>query len=493
MSRKPSSYCLAALFVCGCGEAITDSSLETGKTSQAACANEETTATIWLPSHLDFDDVVVSAMNSAKIRTFADVLTGWITSIGNGGVNLGNDAEVSSVASIKQVVLGDRVKLTGYLDTNTSVIFGANDVYTAANVNQQAGITAESYNLGLAVFYELQAGKTIDNTLQLVPGYYGPTIVNGTLEIGGDGKYRFQSLTVNGTLKVTNGHPRVWVDNDLVLNGYVTGTSNASPNLVLLSGGTADVRLFHGFAGYVIAPKAKLELQGTTSYYGFFYGKSVDVFDSAIVSHRPFDPLAFFDVITGENQGPSCFDGVQNQSETGPDCGGPCDACVVSFQMSTGNTVYIEGESFQESSANGSADSWTVSNDSTASNSKVAVVGPDDGTTWTSNVETTAPRVSYNVNFYSAGTFNFWIRGKAAHGANDSCHAGLNGSNTIPFYDFPENSTLTWIKQTVTVSVPGIHTINIWGREDGFILDKIKITKDSATPLGAEGAESPKL
>ncbi len=46
---------------------------------------------------------------------------------------------------------------------------------------------------------------------------------------------------------------------------------------------------------------------------------------------------------------------------------------------------------------------------------------------------------------------------------------------------------------TIVVSTPGIHTINVWMREDGFRLDKIVLTTNAnATYSGAGPAESPK-
>ena len=44
---------------------------------------------------------------------------------------------------------------------------------------------------------------------------------------------------------------------------------------------------------------------------------------------------------------------------------------------------------------------------------------------------------------------------------------------------------------TINVSTPGIHTVNIWMREDGFVLDKLVLTDSwSYTPTGEGPAES---
>lgn len=46
---------------------------------------------------------------------------------------------------------------------------------------------------------------------------------------------------------------------------------------------------------------------------------------------------------------------------------------------------------------------------------------------------------------------------------------------------------------TIVVTTPGIHTINVWMREDGFVFDKLILTtNNSFSPSGAGPAESPR-
>lgn len=56
----------------------------------------------------------------------------------------------------------------------------------------------------------------------------------------------------------------------------------------------------------------------------------------------------------------TCSDGVQNQGETGVDCGGPCTACV-SVPVSGQICAMVDGVQFASSSAIGSLNGTTLS------------------------------------------------------------------------------------------------------------------------------------
>jgi len=162
------------------------------------------------------------------------------------------------------------------------------------------------------------------------------------------------------------------------------------------------------------------------------------------------------------------------------------------FQMS-GGVASIEGEHFFASSVAGvtTGDSWTQLAATQASGGQCMTVGPDNGSFWTSNVTTTSPRLDFMVNFTTTGTFFLHIRGDASDGAADSCWGGRDGVQLTTLFDFAETAN-TWGWQSVSLgSVPaGIHTINVWAREDGFRLDKLVISTSSTLPTGAGPAES---
>ncbi len=114
-----------------------------------------------------------------------------------------------------------------------------------------------------------------------------------------------------------------------------------------------------------------------------------------------------------------------------------------------------------------------------------------------------APEVQFLARFTRAGTYQIWIRGYGQTDVDDSVHVGLNGSaqttgETISQFPFSppswawSNVAMDYIRRsTIVVPAPGLHTINVWMREDGFRLDKIVLSADSGyTASGFGPAES---
>jgi hypothetical protein len=111
-----------------------------------------------------------------------------------------------------------------------------------------------------------------------------------------------------------------------------------------------------------------------------------------------------------------------------------------------------------------------------------------------------SPRLDYEVNFAKSGIHYIWIRGYGQDGNSDSCHAGINGEDVQSAYRFWSFTTsYTWLNVTdsdpprryVEVPSAGVHTINVWMREDACIVDKIVLTTNpDYTPTDEGPAES---
>jgi len=101
------------------------------------------------------------------------------------------------------------------------------------------------------------------------------------------------------------------------------------------------------------------------------------------------------------------------------------------------------------------------------------------------------PRLTYRVNFSSAGTWRFWLRGLGDTPSDDSAYVGIDAvlqKRVTPAGD----STWRWNYATVTVPAPGVHEANVWLREDGFFLDRLVLTKNTTfIPSGIGPPESP--
>lgn len=166
--------------------------------------------------------------------------------------------------------------------------------------------------------------------------------------------------------------------------------------------------------------------------------------------------------------------------------------------------VVIEAENYSGTSSNGSADSWT---ETTAypgySGTGAMFVGPDDGNTYGSSVPSTAPVLSYNVVFEQTGTHYLWVRFRDIDGSNggDSLHAGIDGAMPASAELIEEqldgsgiDDSFAWAAKLrggtrITLEVPstGLHTVQLWAREDGAIVDRLLLTTDAAyVPTGSE-------
>jgi len=117
------------------------------------------------------------------------------------------------------------------------------------------------------------------------------------------------------------------------------------------------------------------------------------------------------------------------------------------------------------------------------------VTDPDTGTIRFSN--SGSPELQYKVEFSQPGTYTVWARGWGdtvnGEGKSDSVHVGINGTlgSAEAMHEFP--SGWHWSSQkrgggiaTIVVPAAGTHTINLWMREDGLILDKLVFSVDQS-------------
>lgn len=127
---------------------------------------------------------------------------------------------------------------------------------------------------------------------------------------------------------------------------------------------------------------------------------------------------------------------------------------------------------------------------------------------------TGSPRLDYKIDFVKTGTHYLWFRG--SDGGGNSLHAGFDdedptGTNLDNMDSpgccgtrlIPGGTTFTWVngtdagpefRATFEVLTAGEHTLHIWMREDGQIVDKLLITTDpNFTPVGQGPPESSRV
>ena len=174
-----------------------------------------------------------------------------------------------------------------------------------------------------------------------------------------------------------------------------------------------------------------------------------------------------------------------------------------SFTEQSGRII-VEAENFTGSVAgtgNAAGHDWDLQSDSDVSGGQYLIAAPNTGR----NVgdDTRGPRRDYSVSVAAAGTFYVWIRTLGSSGSNDSVHIGTGGvPATYGKYGMGNSSgNWTWVNKVwnrpgddrvkVTFDSSGVHTLNLWMREDGTAIDKIFLTRsESDSPDGLSDAET---
>ncbi|MCB0851249.1 MAG: PKD domain-containing protein, partial [Bacteroidetes bacterium] len=137
--------------------------------------------------------------------------------------------------------------------------------------------------------------------------------------------------------------------------------------------------------------------------------------------------------------------------------------------------------------------SWEVYTDGTASQGSAVRAIPNTGVLTRGNAN--GPRLDYEVDFTTLGTYRLWVRLGAPSSNDNSIHAGLDGVSVTATASnskgMETNGGFAWTDQhngsqfvDLVVSTPGVHTINLWMREDGVLVDKIIMQITPSTPTG---------
>jgi len=164
----------------------------------------------------------------------------------------------------------------------------------------------------------------------------------------------------------------------------------------------------------------------------------------------------------------------------------------------TDGIVSIEAEHF-DNNITRSSHEWTEVTPSGYSGEGAIEAAPNVGTSFNKNYSPISPQVDYQINFTQTGTHYIWVRGYGPGKSDDSIHIGLDGQEVLTADHIQKfGSSWTWANITksrtaavVEITDPGLHTINAWMWEDGFVLDKIVVTTNpNYTPTGTGPVES---
>ena len=179
-------------------------------------------------------------------------------------------------------------------------------------------------------------------------------------------------------------------------------------------------------------------------------------------------------------------------------------ACATGCFEESSGTVVVEAENFNgQVAGTGSAAShdWQTFAEGGASGGTGVQTDLNTGVSTGSTL--ISPRLDYDVNFYTAGTYYVWVRARAASGADNNFHAGFEGicfTNTGGFGMQVPSSDNNWYwvddinsgQRDVTIEVPsaGKYTFSLWFRKDGIEFDKIVFSTSATVPTGNGPTES---
>jgi hypothetical protein len=164
------------------------------------------------------------------------------------------------------------------------------------------------------------------------------------------------------------------------------------------------------------------------------------------------------------------------------------------IEQTAAGLVAVEAEHYSAQQPQ-SGYEWTAAANPGSSGSGALQAAPEDSVKLAAGA---GPRLDYPVHFSYTGTHYVWVRGLGPSGNSDSLYIGLDGVPTpavLPLY--PNGDWLwrhtTWEGTVVTLNVtsPGLHTLNVWMRESGSVLDKLVLTTDANyTPTATGPAET---
>ena len=179
---------------------------------------------------------------------------------------------------------------------------------------------------------------------------------------------------------------------------------------------------------------------------------------------------------------------------------GAAGAGVYQQDPGANGIVSVEAEHFNNDVAQG-GHSWVAVTPSGFSGTGAMAASPNNGTNNDTGYVSNSPRLDFQVNFTRTGTHYVWIRGRAGTVTDDSLHVGLDGNAIASSDRITGIHTTSWAWSaktidgpvaTINVTNPGVHTINIWMREDGAVVDKLLLTTNASyIPSGTGVPESP--
>ena len=180
---------------------------------------------------------------------------------------------------------------------------------------------------------------------------------------------------------------------------------------------------------------------------------------------------------------------------------GPCEAQPAHVAAVDGWT-FFEAESHNGTfpgTGAGAPFLWGPATEFHNTTGEVVMQGLPSTGTWLGDTNINGPRMDYEISFPTSGVWYVWFRMRTKDGQRNSFHFGFNGNVQsaggragvaaemgVNQWYWVGKYVLGGDRVAVDVPTRGFHTMNIWVREAGVIVDKILLTRDvNAVPDGS--------
>jgi hypothetical protein len=254
-----------------------------------------------LPDGLLLASAVIGANGQVTINDRARIEgastgLGTVVNVGTGTSELGADAQLGDLFGGGAITLRDRAYVSRRVQAG-STITKQDGVTVLGGTAALAPLKPAQSRSWLATFAESAPNivLTSGQIRTLSPGQYGDVTVNAGTRLNlGTGTYAFRSLKVEpqSTLSLSPGAGSVVINvrSELIFRGAVTDRANVASKVLVGYLGTAMAAVEAPFGGTMVAPNARIKVEGLNGaiHYGAFFGKDVEVHPGARVVHRPF-------------------------------------------------------------------------------------------------------------------------------------------------------------------------------------------------------------
>lgn len=215
----------------------------------------------------------------------------------------------------------------------------------------------------------------------------------------------------------------------------------------------------------------------TSRTWAFGDGSPTITTDTTTIEHVYDTPGVYTVSLTV--QGPSGTDGITRPGY------------IIAVSPIVSGTILLEGEDYTRQMSGSAGGAWDTHTAQLGySGSGYVQATPDVDVRFDDDNPVIGAELQYDLGLTITGTYTVWLRGYAPNAAGDSVYVGMDGlqiGNTAYVSNYPPR-TWAWGQNlvensqplTFTIESPGVHTLSLWVREDGFSLDQIVLTTDDS-------------